>query len=242
MIYLKDLLPFIINYCNGAELFSLENTSKSIKKGLKLKVFKPSDSLIETHCQKCNKNNLSNNNIYIYLHRKWSSCNNCLPQILYSRTKYIQQFQNLCDKCFISCELVEKFNFKFYRKSKNIIQKNAIIYKTSCEFLLNCLYPGDKNNMLSQKVCWNIYVRCVSLQNLIHYNRSLYGYSLEEFPFRINNSIVNYITIEILNKRIKKSYNLANEFYILSLCLKKKKLLNTDLLKIIYSYWRYFIF
>ena len=246
MIELLDIISYVLHFCNGAELFSLENTSHSLKDELNLVYTEPLAPQYNENkeCQICKsvehiEQKYITKSIFSV---HWSSCKYCLYKILYSRTKYLLCNKNLCDECFTNPETISDRNLNFYRKSQNIIQIHGKIPTIHGQFLLYCKDHSYLLDSLAHPVNWGLYFRSVSLENLILHNRHLFGYSVGEYPLKINSSIVDYITIENIRKRIIKCYHIANEFYFLSLCLRQKKILNSDLLRTIYSFWRYFKF
>ena len=239
MIKLIEIISYMLNFFNGAELFSLENTSHSLKEKLDLKIIIPNIFSRYTKCQIC-KSVENIDYIYAYHNKYWVSCKYCLYKIHYSRTKFLQNNLILCDDCFLNPEIIS--NVSFYRISKNILQKSGKVPSLHDTFLIYYNENKSLSSTLCHPVIWDIYNRYVSCENLIHYNRKIYGYYIDEYPIKFNKSIVDYITIEKIKKKIIKCYHIANEFYFLSLCLRQKYVLNNDLLRIIYSFWRCFNF
>ena len=132
-------------------------------------------------------------------------------------------------------------NIRFFRKSKSRSDiKPYIETKASIDINGYPVFHKTSDNRLHVLVFWttlitNLYgsdtiTKTITMANLIHHNRDIFGYELSEGPYRK--------CAAIWEKDIKTEYAIANEYIELSNTLDNISHLDGLVKTLIYDYWR----
>jgi len=239
-----NILPYINNFLNKSELYTLNNTSILIRNKLKLKYYDPYRLTfsIMNKCTLCNNicQDVKEICISLVYINGWITCNDCINDCNYSFYRYLLSNRIIHNNFIDNLSNIKNKNYKlkFFRNSINKVQFNNELYILDNQVIVY----QKKNNYISLLLKWNdtvlndTFYRQVSLRNLIHHNRDIFGYNCEDFIFKFNNNVDIY-TKNILNNLFKKEYEIVNQIYYLKLVLLKKEIfIDTDSFNNIINY------
>ena len=239
---MEEIMSLLKNYLHGGELYALHNVSKYIRKILSLKYINPIKLVFLklNTCTICNKKDNWIKKTPVSCNFReygWEACNDCRPNCLYSRTKYLLKTACIPYNCVYNYSIFDIIKIRFYYTD------NKIYVGSHTSNFGNLFYKDHSNNNIYTVVSVSEpplkSMKEIKLQNLIYCNRKLCGYKFTQFPYTFKNTI-DFLTKKEFNKRLKNMYNEVNEFYILLLCLHKVKV-PKEIKMIIFEYWKNFI-
>ena len=178
--------------------------------------------------------------------------NKCSTHTFDSPTGHSIYGWTYCKKCKIYNKLIDLYYYKnytsFIRKKylKHLINTSFSFYrKSSSNYILPYIehhggynYEGTKDfifldtnkNKLCVTIGWDLYVKNISLVNLIFYNRPLFGYEYDSFPIKR--------VPRLIHPFLKENYRYCKEWHTLD-CIfyYYKHNIPFDIQKIIFKYW-----
>lgn len=195
-------------------------------------------------CYICNKNYEDTYTRYLNSYQKlnlngYVFCKKCkcivnILMNLYSETGYYipKSIYNKYD--------ITKINVSFFRKS---LSSNIEPYIEKKAFININDYPvfkKNEDNRLNICVIWKILIpnlytsdtlmKTITMANIIHHNRKIFGYKLEDGPY-IN-------CVSFWHKDIKKEYDIANQFNLFVKNINYLKCFDQLICSKIYDFWR----
>ena len=239
---MEEIIPLLKKYLHGGELYALHNVSKDTREILSLKYINPIKLVFlkMNTCTICDKKDhliIKTPVACDFREYGWEACDDCRPNCLYSRTKYLLKAACIPYNCVYNYSIFDIRNIRFYYTDNKIYTGSH-----TCNFG-NLFYKDHSDNNIYTVIGalenpvppWKT-MKEIKLQNLIYCNRKLCGYKYTQFPYKFRDTI-DFLTKQEFNKRLKDMYNEVNEFYILLLCLHKGNL-PKEIKMIIFEYWR----